>query len=181
MDAHAAQAAAQGIGQIEQVALTFGVDWPHLGAQIVSFAIVCVVLYVFAYKPILEVLEERRRQIASGIANAEKIQAELARIDGERRHVLARAEAEGKRLIEEARAAASRLEADKMRRAAVKADQIVAHAHEAVAREHARMLAELKREVGRLVVHTTAVVAGKVLTPEDHRRLAEETVRQIAA
>src|SRR5687767_9705274 len=118
MDAHAAQAAAQGIGQIEQVALTFGVDWPHLGAQIISFSIVCVVLYVFAYKPILEVLEERRRQIASGIANVEKIQAELARIDGERRHVLARAEAEGKRLIEEARAAASRLEADKMRRAA---------------------------------------------------------------
>ena len=181
MNPHTAQAVAEGAGRIQQVALTFGVDWPHLAAQLISFGIVCVVLYVFAYKPVLELLEERRRQIASGIANAEKIQAELTRIDGERRHVLARAEAEGKRLIEEARAAAARLEADKMRRAALKADQIVAHAHEAVAREHARMLAELKREVGQLVVHTTAAVAGKVLTADDHRRLAEEAVRQIAA
>ena len=37
------------------------------------------------------------------------------------------------------------------------------------------MLTELKREVGRLVVMTTATVTGKILTPEDQRRLAEET------
>ena len=42
------------------------------------------------------------------------------------------------------------------------------------------MLAELKREVGRLVVQTSAAVTGKILTPEDHRRLAEETARQLA-
>jgi F-type H+-transporting ATPase subunit b len=43
------------------------------------------------------------------------------------------------------------------------------------------MLAELKREVGRLVVQTTAVVAGRILTPEDQHRLAEETARQVSA
>jgi F-type H+-transporting ATPase subunit b len=43
------------------------------------------------------------------------------------------------------------------------------------------MLAELKREVGRLVVQTTATVTGKILTPEDHRRLAEETAKVAAA
>ena len=49
-----------------------------------------------------------------------------------------------------------------------------------VAQDHARMLAELKREVGRLVVQTTATVTGKVLTPDDQRRLSEETQKQIA-
>ena len=43
------------------------------------------------------------------------------------------------------------------------------------------MLAELKREVGRLVVQTTATVTGKILTPDDQKRLAEETTRQLAA
>ena len=43
------------------------------------------------------------------------------------------------------------------------------------------MLAELKREVGRLVVDTTARVTGKVLTPEDQQRLAQETTQQLAA
>ena len=42
------------------------------------------------------------------------------------------------------------------------------------------MLAELRREVGRLVVQTTAAVIGKVLTPDDQRRLAEETARHLA-
>jgi len=52
-----------GEGQIAQIARTFGVDWPHLGAQIVSFGIVCAVLYWLAYTPILRMLEERRQQI----------------------------------------------------------------------------------------------------------------------
>ncbi len=43
------------------------------------------------------------------------------------------------------------------------------------------MLGELKREVGRLVVQTTTTVTGKILTPEDQRRLAEETEKQLTA
>ena len=66
-------------------------------------------LYLLAYKPILQILEARRQQIASGLANADKIKAELARIDAERLDVLAKADAEGKQLIEEARAAAARV------------------------------------------------------------------------
>ena len=41
------------------------------------------------------------------------------------------------------------------------------------------MLTELRRDVGRLVVQTTAAVTGKVLTPDDHSRLAEETALQL--
>ena len=169
------------MGQIEQVARTFGVDWPHLGAQIVSFGIVCGVLYLLAYKPILRMLEARRQQIASGLANAEKIKAELARIEAERQTVLMKADAEGKRLIEEARAAAARVQAQETQKAIAAAEQITLRAREATERDRAHMLAELKREVGRLVVQTTATVTGKVLTAEDHRRLAEETARQLAS
>jgi F-type H+-transporting ATPase subunit b len=177
----ALQSATEGASQIEQVARTFGVDWPHLGAQIVSFGIVCGVLYLLAYKPILRMLEARRQQIASGLANAEKIKAELARIEVERQTVLMKADAEGKRLIEEARAAAARVQAHETQKAIAAAEQILLRGREATERDRAHMLAELKREVGRLVVQTTATVTGKVLTPEDHRRLAEETARQLAS
>jgi F-type H+-transporting ATPase subunit b len=173
------QAAAASGGQIEEVARTFGVDWPHLGAQIISFGIVCLVLYKLAYKPILRILEARRQQIASGLANAEKIKAELARIEAERLQVLTKADGEGKKLIEEARAAAARVQAEETQKAIAGAEQILVRAREAAERERARMFAELKREVGRLVVQTTATVTGKILTAEDHHRLAEETARQL--
>jgi F-type H+-transporting ATPase subunit b len=166
---------------MEEIARTFGVDWPHLLAQVVSFSIMCAVLYAMAYKPILGMLEARRQQIAIGLANAEKIKAELARIEADRRAVLTKAGIEGKQLIEEARAAAARLQAEETQRAVAAAEQVVLRAREAIERDRARMLAELRHEVGRLVIQTTAAVTGKILTPDDHRRLAEETARQLAA
>jgi F-type H+-transporting ATPase subunit b len=174
-------AVAQGGGQLEEVARTFGVDWPHLIAQIVSFSIVCAVLYAFAYQPILRMLAARREQIAQGLADAEKIKRELARIEVERREVLATAAAEGRQLVEDARIAAARVHAEETRRASAAAEQILVKARVAAEREHARMLADLKRQIGRLVIQTSAAVTGKILTAEDHRRLAAETVEQLPA
>lgn len=176
----ATQAVAESGGQIEQIARTFGVNWPHLIAQTISFGIVCVVLYFFAYRPILRMLEARRQQIASGLANAEKIKAELARIEAERLDVLTKADAAGKQMIEEARAAAARVGAEETRKAVAAAEQLLIRAREAAERDRARLLAEVRREVGRLVVQTTASVTGKILTAEDHQRLAEETASQLA-
>src|SRR5581483_7383741 len=135
----------------------------------------------FAYKPVLQMLDTRRQQIASGLANAEKIRSELARIEAERRAVLTRADGEGKQLIEEARAAAARVHAEETRKAIAAAEQVAQRAREAIERDRARMVAELRQEVGRLVVQTTATVTGKILTADDHRRLAGETARQLAA
>jgi F-type H+-transporting ATPase subunit b len=168
------------MSQIEEVARTFGVDWVHLFAQSVSFGVVCAVLYRLAYGPILKMLETRRQQIAAGLANAEKIKAQLARIEAERLDILRKAGDEGKRLIEEARQAAARVRADETRKAAEAAEQILARARETAQRDHARMLGELKQQVGRLVVQTTASVTGKILTAEDHLRLAEETASRLA-
>ena len=172
-------AEASGGGQVEQIARTFGVDWPHLIAQIVSFCIVCGLLYWFAYQPVLRMLEERRQQIALGLANAEKIKAELARTEAQRQEVMAQANAQAARFIEEARTAAARLQAQETQKAIAAAEQIIVKGRQAAAQDQARMLAELKREVGRLVVQTTAAITGKILTPDDQRRLAEETAKQL--
>jgi F-type H+-transporting ATPase subunit b len=170
-----------GVGQVDQIARTFGVDWPHFLAQVVSFSIVCALLHRFAYKRVLAMLEERRQQIALGLANADEIKAELARTEAQRQEVMAEANVQANRLIEEARAAAARVQEEETRKAIATAEGIVARAREATVQEHARMLAELRREVGRLVVQTTAAVTGKVLTPEDQRRLAEATARRLSA
>src|SRR6516225_9921314 len=86
-------ATGEGGGQVEKIARTFGVDWSHLIAQIISFSIVCALLYRFAYRPILKMLEARRHQIALGLANADKIKAELERTEAQRREVMLQANA----------------------------------------------------------------------------------------
>jgi F-type H+-transporting ATPase subunit b len=174
-------AASEDGGQVSQIAKTFGVDWVHLSAQIISFGIVCALLYRFAYRQILAMLEERRQQIALGLANAEKIKAELARTEEQRQEVMAQAYTQATRSIEEARVAAARVFESETQKAISAAEQILIKAREAAALDHDRMLADLKREVGGWVVQAATVVTGKILTAEDQKRLAEEAARELVA
>jgi len=167
--------------RIVNITRTFGVDWSHLVPQVVSFCIVCALLYRAAYKPILKMLEERRRQIAQGLANTEKIRAELARAEAQRQEAMLRANAEATKIIEEAHAAAARVQERETQKAIAAAEQIIVKSRVAAAQDYSNMLAELKREVGRLVVQTAATVTGKILTAEDQRHLAEETAKQLPA
>lgn len=168
-------------GQIQKIASDFGVDWPHLLAQIISFSIVCILLQRFAYKPVLKILDERRQKIAQAQEDAKKSAAELAQTEIQRREILRQADERAAKLIEEARAAAARVKEEETQKAIASAQQIIVKSHEAAAQDYARMLEELKREVARLVVTTTANVTGKILTPEDQRRLAEETASRLVA
>ena len=158
-----------------------GIEWRILLAQAISFSFVLFILRRFAYKPVFNMLEARRQKIAEAMANADKIKAELAKTQADRKAVLAQAGDQANVLIEEARTAAARVREVETQKAIAAAEQIVAKAREAAAQDHARMLAELKREVGRLVVQTTATVTGKVLTADDQKRLAEETEKQLTA
>lgn len=181
MNALVFMAEAESGGQIQQIAQSFGVDWPHLIAQMISFCIVCFLLYRFAYKPVLQMLEDRRQLIAQGLANAEKIKAELARTEAQRQDVMAQANVQATKFIDDARAAADRLLKQETQKATAAAEEIVVKARRATDQDYARMIAELKQEVGRLVVQTTTAVVGKILTGEDQRRLVEETAKQLSA
>jgi F-type H+-transporting ATPase subunit b len=164
-----------------KTAETFGLNWPHFIAQCVSFLIVAGLLYKFAYQPVLGVLEERRKRIAEGLASAEKMKQELANAQTKAQEILNQAGAQGAKMIEEARAAAAKVQEAETQKAIAAANDIVAKARQATEAEYARMLAELRREVGRLVVATTAKVINKELSPADRSRLAEEATRQLAA
>jgi F-type H+-transporting ATPase subunit b len=162
-------------------AVRFGVDWGHFGAQCASFAIVAFLLHRYAYKPILTVLAERKQRIKESLDNAEKIKQELASAQSKTHELMVQAGQQASKMIEEARAAAAKVQEQETQKAIAAAQAIVDKARQATEAEHARMLAELRREVGRLVVETTAKVTGKVLTLDDQKRLAEETNRELAA
>jgi F-type H+-transporting ATPase subunit b len=163
-----------------QTADTFGWNWQLFLSQVVSFCIVAFLLRRFAYKPILGVLEERRQRIAEGLLNAEKIKKQLAEAEQRHADILAKANAEAQKMIDEARESSAHLAERKQQEAIAAAEQIITKARETSAIEHERTMESLKRELGRLVVETTAKVTGKVLTSEDQRRLQEETSRQLA-
>ena len=87
---------------VRDTADTFGWNpWLFL-SQVVSFSIVALLLKRFAYKPILAVLEDRRRRIEEGLLNAEKIKKELAEAQKRYAEILAKANADAQKMIDEA-------------------------------------------------------------------------------
>src|ERR1700674_4301646 len=175
-----AQASTGILDSAKETAETFGWNWELFLSQVISFTIVALLLRRFAYKPILAVLEDRRRKIEEGMLNAEKIRKDLADAEKRYQEIVAKANADAQRMIDEARESSAHLAERKQQEAIAAAEQILAKAKEAAALEHERQMQTLKRDLGRLVVDTTAKVTGKVLTPEDQKRLQEEAARQVA-
>jgi F-type H+-transporting ATPase subunit b len=175
-------AAEGGIGDTaRQIGEQFGFNAWLFFSQVISFCIVAFLLQKFAYKPILTVLEARRQKIAEGLANAEKIKVQLAASEERVQEILSKANADAQKMIEEARASAQVLADRRSQQAIAEAEQIISKAREAIVLERQQTLAELKREVGRLVINTTAKVTGKVLTADDQKRLGDEAARELAA
>jgi F-type H+-transporting ATPase subunit b len=168
-------------GPVDQIATTFGANVPALVANAISFLLVALILKKWAIGPIQAVLEERRKLIADGLANAEKSRAELASAQAKSQELLAQAGAQATRVVEEARAAAARVAELERQKAVADAQAILAKAREAGDAELTRLKGELRQEFGKLVVAASARVSGKILTVDDQQRLAEETQRQLAA
>ena len=126
-------------------------------------------------------LEERRQKIAESLANADKMKVELANAQAKAQEILTQASQQATKAIEEARAAAAKVQEVETQKAIASASDIIAKAKQASEAELIRMKAELRKEVGRLVVTTSAKVTGNILTAEQQARLADDTNKQLAA
>ena len=164
----------------ESIPQIFGLNWAGFIAQVITFGIVAYVLKTYAFGPIIDVLEERRRRISEGQANADKIKAQLAESEVKYREMLDQANAQSQKLIDEARQSGEAVRARAVQDATAEAERVAARGREQTQLEHDRVISEIKREMGRLVIETTSKVTGKVLTSEDQQRIGEETTRQIA-
>ena len=166
---------------ITQIFSNFGVTWPKFIAQVVLFLVVYWVLNKYAFGPVIKMLAERRRRIEEGQHNAEKIKKQLAEAELRYQEVLRKANEEATKLLEEARTSSDAISQKQLQQAIKDAEGIIAKAQDTIVQERNKMIYEVKKEMVGLVVNTTAKVVGKVLTPEDQKRLSEETVKQLAA
>ena len=167
-------------GPLGEILRKFHVSWPSFIAQWVNFIIICLLLKKFAFGPVLQILEKRRERIAGGEAKLAEIEKQLAESERRTEAVLGKANADAKRLIEEAKESATALGERKTQEAVASEKQILAKAEEASKSEREQMVAELKKEFGRLVTTTTSQVTGKVLTDDDQARINEEAIAKVS-
>ena len=150
-------------------------------AQCVGVTILFLFLQKFAWTPVRKMLEEREKRIADSMANADKIKKELADAESTRLSIIQKANEQATKIIAEAEKSAAAITELRAKEATRQAEGIVKNAHEASVLDRNRLMDELKRHLGELVIQTTEKVAGKVLTPDDQARLNNETLHQLGA
>ena len=149
-------------------------------SQVAIILVVYVILKKFAFGPVMAMLEERRKRIADGEANLEKIREQMEQAENKVQSMLDEANADADRMISEAKDSAESVREKKTQDAIAEAGQIIAKANEAAKLEHDQLMTELKRDFGRLVIDTTSKVTGKVLDDSDQDRINQETAGQVS-
>ncbi len=159
---------------------TFGLAWGPLFSQLIIILIVYAILSKYAFGPVLEIVEGRRKRIAEGEENLKKIADQLATAEENVQSMLDGANSDSERLIAEAKESADVVREQKTQEAIGEAQGIIEKARAASKLEHEKTMAELKHDFGRLVIDATSKVSGKVLDESDQKRINEETAAQVA-
>jgi F-type H+-transporting ATPase subunit b len=165
-----AAAAPTAEGGLTGIAHEFGVEWPFLIAQIISFSVVAYLLYKYAFKPVLATIEERQIKIEEGLKYAEEMKANL--VDAETQHAATIKEAalEAQKIIHESRDTGKEMIERQAQEATDRAEQIIANAEQAIELERRKMLADVRDEISRLVVLTTSRVLSRELSEDERGR-----------
>lgn len=129
---------------------TFGIEPILLAAQIVNFLIILWLLKKFAYKPIFEVLEKRKKLIAEGVKNAESSSKTLEKALEEEKAILKKAQTEAQGILSDAQKQATDLLSDAESTAKVRVEKILEDAK----REIERQTEETEK---RLAAHTAQI------------------------
>lgn len=159
---------------------TFGVYWGPFIAQVIIVLIVYVILSKYAFGPVMAMLEARRKRIEDGEKNLKKIETDLEQAEERVQSMLDDANKDAERLITEARESAEAIRTQKTQQAVGEAQQILEKAREASKLEHEKVMNELKKDFGKLVIDATSKVSGKILNDDDQKRINEETADQVA-
>ena len=150
-------------------------------SQVISFSLVAFLLNKFAYKPVLEMLESRKKRIEDGLVNARKVEEKLTEATAAAEEIRTKANADAVKMIADAQIAAKLVTEREGQRAVAQAADIIQKAREAGEAEQKRLMAELKKDISRLIVDATAKVTGKVLTAADQKIIADNANKELAA
>lgn len=156
-----------------------GVDVKLLLANIVNFVILVYILKKFAYKPILQFIEERTAKIKKGVEDAELAKTNLADATTQREQVLLQARQEAQQIIEQAKSTATQKTEQAVQHSRTESEKIVKAAQLQIKQEQTEALQAAKREVADLVIQASEKLLRKKIDPATDQVLIDKTLSEL--
>ncbi len=155
-----------------------GIHLSFLIAQLFNFGLLLLLLYMFAYKPVIKMLDQRAAKIKESVDQTEQIkqQAELA--EKETARLIAEASKEGQKIIEQATQIGEETKQKAKQEAKLEAERIIAKARLEIERERDDAIGELRNAFADLTVMAAGKVINRSLDKEQHRQLIDKVLEE---
>lgn len=155
------------------------IDLFHMAMAMVNFALLLVVLRVFLYKPVFQMLEARKAEINDNLDDAAKAKEDALALKAQYDASLKEANKEAQSIIAEASQLGEKTRGEMIAKAKEDADRVTERAKAEINREKNQALKDLREEVANLAMDAAAKVVRHEVTPQDHRVMIEEFLAKV--
>lgn len=143
--------------------------------QTVLFLILIFLMVKFAWKPILNSLNDREEGIKNALDSAEKAKTEMENLNADNDRLLKEARAEREALMKEARELKEKMISDAKEEAQAQAGKMIEQAQAAIESEKKSAMAELRNEVAGMSIEIAEkVVRGELSDKKKQLKLVED-------
>lgn len=159
--------------------LVLGAGGLNLGdmiTQLFFFIVLLVLLRMFAWGPLMNMMKEREDYVANEINTAEKSREEAQRMQRDASEELKKTRQDAQSIIEDARKTAGQQERDILESARSEAERIKESAREEIGQEKEKAIQALKDQVASMSVMIASKVIEKELSEQDQEKLINEYI-----
>ena len=157
---------------------TLGIHFPSLLIYLINFLLVLGLLFLFAYKPILRLMDQRAERIRESLEASERAREEAASSQQVVEEQLVKARREAQRIMDLAREAGERFRAEEMDRARNEAETFVARAQSEIQQERDAAIEEVRANFGDLAITAAERVVRRSLDRQAHEDLISQVLEE---
>lgn len=155
-----------------------GIHLPSLIVYLLNFGLLLLLLYLFAYKPILRMLDQRQATIKESMDQVEHIRQESAQAEERVKAQLETARREGQQIVQQASQVGERVKEEARAEARKEAENIFSRARLETQREREAAIDALRGEFADLAIRAAEKVINQALDRQAHRRLVDEVLKE---
>jgi len=154
-----------------------GVDWKLFLAQAVNFVVLLFVLRRFAYRPMLQFLDQRSGRIEQGLKDADIAKKKLTEMEARNKEALVLARQEAKVILEAAEISAKKRDTERLTETEKKIKSLFEDGLKKVDEEKEKALSEVRQDIADVV----AISVEKILKEKIDGAKDEELIKNIVA
>lgn len=142
--------------------------------EVIAFTGLLIVLWRFAWGPLLSILDERDKTIRNSLETAERTRIEAEEMLEDYKKQMAEAKLEAQEIIDKARQLGETANQEIIEEAKEQADKMIARTKEEIVYERDQAVRQLQKEMADLTIGLASKVINKSLSKEDHLDLIDK-------